>query len=137
MLNLDDEARRSEPWWETLYPAVEAECPEDCRPAVRVRFQPIGRIALRGARAAAAKVYAAADLPDDPKAVLPMAVIEAAGDVMSEALLMAGIVDWEGVGEQDMPVPVTPERLALFLANPAHFEKCDALYVQPLSLIHI
>ncbi|WP_336974172.1 hypothetical protein [Sphingobium aromaticiconvertens] len=130
-IDLEAEQDKSKPWWFTLYPAVEAEKDEDCRPAVRVQFQPIGRIALRAARRAAGAAYIGVELPEDENAPLPVELIEAAGDAMSEALLMAGIIDWEGVGVGDDPVPVSPTALSQFLAHPLRFERLDAAYVRP------
>lgn len=130
-IDLDAEQDRSKPWWFTLYPEVKADRDEDCRPAVRVRFLPIGRIALRAARRAAGEVYLGADLPDDENAPVPVELIEKAGDALSECLLMAGIDAWEGVGIGDSPVDVTPDRLRQFLADPIRFERLDREYVQP------
>lgn len=130
-IDLDDEQDRSKPWWFTLHPAINAETDEDCRPAVRVRFLPIGRIALRAARRAAGEIYLGADLPEDENAPVPADLIEKAGDALSECLLMAGIDAWEGVGVGDTPVAVTPDRLRQFLADPIRFERLDQAYVQP------
>jgi hypothetical protein len=130
-IDLEAEQDRSKPWWFTVYPPIEAEKEEDCRPAVRVLFAPIGRIALRAARRAAGEVYLGADLPEDENAPVPAELIEMAGDALSDSLLMAGIIEWEGVGIADTPVAVTPERLAQFLADPIRFERLDQAYVQP------
>lgn len=131
VIDLEAEQDRSKPWWFTLYPAIEAEKEEDCRPAVRVLFDPIGRIALRAARRAAGEVVLDADLPEDETAPVPADLIEMAGDALSECLLMAGIKAWEGVGVGDTPVEVTPDRLRQFLADPMRFERLDKAYVQP------
>lgn len=133
-INLDAEQASSENWWFTVQPAVNADADEDCLPAVEVLFAPIGRIALRAARRAAGEVYIGAELPDDENAPVPPILIEKAGDALSEALLMAGIIDWKGVGVGDNPVPVTPERLAQFLRDPLRFEKLDAAYVRPFVM---
>lgn len=134
MLDLAEERKKLEPWWFTVHEAVKAEREEDCRPAVRVRFLPIGRIALRAARRAAGACYNAADLPEDENAPVPIELIESAGDALSEALLIAGIDAWEGVGYGDEPVPVSPEMVKLFLADPLRFEKLDEAYVRPFVL---
>lgn len=135
MLNLDAERQAREPWWFTVHDAVEAKRAADRRPAVRVRFAPIGRIALRAARRAAGEQYFSADLPDDENAPLPPELIEKAGDALSESLLMTGIIEWEGIGDKDgNPAPVTPDNLRLFLADPIRFERLDAEYVRPFIL---
>ena len=135
MIDLDAEKAALEPWWFTVEEAVVAKRKKDCRPAVRVLFEPIGRIALRAARRAAAAACQGVELPDDPQAALPTDLIEAAGDALSDALLMAGIRAWEGVGDRLGKVaPVTEENLRLFLADPLRFEKLDAAYVRPFVL---
>ncbi|MBV2148620.1 hypothetical protein KRZ98_10015 [Sphingobium sp. AS12] len=128
MLNLDAEKQALEPWWFTDQAAA------GDLPAVEVRFVPIGRVALRNARRAAAAAIGSA-LPDDDDAPLPTDLIEQAGDILSESLLIAGIDDWRGVGDSDgNPVTVTPERLAIFLADPIRFERLDEAYVRPFVM---
>ena len=128
MLNLDAEKQRLEPWWFTVQAAI------GDLSAVEVRFVPIGRVALRNARRAAAAAIGSA-LPDDDDAPLPNDLIEQAGDILSESLLMAGIDDWRGVGDSDgNPVMVSPERLAIFLADPIRFERLDEAYVRPFVM---
>lgn len=135
MLDIDAERASLEPYWFTVHPAVIVEREEDCRPAVEVRFLPIGRIAMRAARRAAGEVYIGADLPDEEGATLPTELIEAAGDALSECLLMTGIDAWRGVGDRDGNIaPVTSDNLRAFLANPLRFEKLDAEYVRPFIL---
>lgn len=129
MLDLDKERADQQPWWFTLREA------QDGLPAVRVLFAPIGRIALRGARRAAGEVYTDGNLPDDETAPLPPELIEAAGDALSESLLLSGIIDWEGVGDgKGNPVSVTADNLRLFLADPLRFERLDEAYVRPFVL---
>lgn len=126
MLNLDAEKQAQQPWWFTVHDAV------GDTPAVRVQFAPIGRIALRAARRAAGEIYRAAAGDQDDDAPLSMEMLEAAGDALSDTLLMSGIIAWEGVGDAAGTVaPVTPENIALFLADPVRFEKLDNAYVQP------
>ncbi|ASY44982.1 hypothetical protein CJD35_11430 [Sphingobium xenophagum] len=128
MLNLDAEKQRLEPWWFTVQAAI------GDLPAVEVHFVPIGRVALRNARRAAASAIGSG-LPDDDDAPLPNELVEQAGDILSESLLMAGIDDWRGVGDGDgNPVTVTPERLAIFLADPIRFERLDEAYVRPFVM---
>lgn len=132
MLNLDAERAANEPWWFTVHEAVGNPDEEGYRPPVRVRFLPIGRIALRAARRAAADQYLAANLPDDEDAPIPPDLIERAGDALSECLLMAGIEAWEGIGDRDGNIaPVTTDNVSLFLADPLRFEKLDRAYVRP------
>ncbi|MBA4092255.1 MAG: hypothetical protein C0494_16920 [Sphingobium sp.] len=127
MLNLDAEKQALEPWWFTDQSATET------LPAVEVRFVPISRVALRMARRAAADAIGA-ELPDDD-APLSSDLIERAGDVLSESLLMSGIDDWRGVGDAaGEPVPVKPDRLRIFLADPLRFERLDEAYVRPFVL---
>lgn len=126
MLNLEAEKQAQQPWWFTVHDAV------GDAPAVRVQFAPIGRIALRAARRAAGEIYRAATGDQDDDAPLSMELLEAAGDALSDSLLMSGIIAWEGVGDAAGNVaPVTPETIALFLADPVRFEKLDNAYVQP------
>jgi len=127
-INLDAEKKALEPWWFTDQAAT------DGLPAVRVRFVPIGRIALRNARRAAAASIGN-QLPEDDDATLPQDLVEQAGDVLSESLLMSGIDAWEGVGDADgNPVDVTPDLLRIFLADPLRFERLDEAYVRPFVL---
>jgi hypothetical protein len=122
-VNLAAEKKKLEPYWFSVEEATEEE------PAVRVLLAPIGRVALRAAKRAAGEHYAeAGDLDDDN---LPMELIEKAGDALSRALLMAGIIDWEGVGWDETPIPVDEDMLTIFLADPDRFEKLDAEYVHP------
>lgn len=128
MLNLDAEKQALEPWWFTVAQAV------GDLPAVEVRFIPIGRVALRNARRAAAAAIGE-NLTDDDDAMLSPELMEQAGDVMSESLLMSGIDQWRGVGDaKGQSIDVTPERLRLFLADPIRFEKLDEAYVRPFVL---
>lgn len=129
MLNLDQEKAALEPWWFTVHEA------NGDLPAVRVQFAPIGRIAMRAARRAAGEQYQGAELPDDENAPLPIELIEAAGDAMSESLLVTGIIAWEGVGDAAGDLaPVKPDNVRLFLADPLRFEKLDTAYVRPFVL---
>ncbi|WP_088183578.1 hypothetical protein [Sphingobium sp. Z007] len=134
-INLEAEKQALEPWWFTVDAAVTGSTPESSLPAVEVRFIPIGRVALRTARRAAAAAIGN-DLPEDDDAPLPPELIEHAGDILSESLLMSGIDQWRGVGDQDgEPVEVTPERLRIFLlADPIRFEKLDEAYVRPFVM---
>ena len=128
MLNLDAEKAALAPWWFTDQAAT------GDLPAVRVRFVPIGRVALRNARRAAAASIGS-QLPDDDEATLPQDLVEQAGDVLSENLLMSGIDAWEGVGDADgNPVDVTSDHLRIFLANPLRFERLDEAYVRPFVM---
>lgn len=132
---LDVRNERREPWWFTVHPAIDAPREEDKRPAVRVMFKPVDRIAVRAARRAAAEVYVAAALPDD--AIIPPDLIERAGDAMSLTLLMHGIIEWEGVGDEAgelAPLSLESDYLAAFLADPLRFEKLDLEYVRPWVL---
>lgn len=132
VINLDAEREALQPWWFTVHEASGDPNAEDYIPPVRVRFVPIGRIALRAARRAAGDQYLSADLPDDENAPIPPDLIERAGDALSESLLLAGIDAWEGVGDSAGNVaPVTTDNLRLFLSDPIRFEKLDRAYVHP------
>ncbi|MGW8204403.1 hypothetical protein ACWGM0_17890 [Sphingomonas bisphenolicum] len=135
MLNLDAERIIQQPWWFTLQDAVIGETPEDSSPAVRVQFAPIGRVALRAAKRAAGSCYVGLDLSPDDNKPLPPEVIEQAGDALSDSLLRSGIIGWEGVGDaHGEPVPLTPDNLDLFLADPTRWEALDSAYVRPFML---
>jgi hypothetical protein len=129
-------ASKPGPEWKELIPAI------GDRPAVRVLFAPVGPKALRQARAAVGAVYRASGgtSPD---------VIDDAGDAFSAALIRAGILDWEGIGdENDQPVKPTHDRevrdpetgevleiqpgtITAFLAEPRLVEAADREYVLP------
>lgn len=135
MLNLDAERIIRQPWWFTLQEAFIGETPEDSSPAVRVQFAPIGRVALRAAKRAAGACYVDLDLSPDDNQPLPPEVIEQAGDALSDSLLRSGIIGWEGVGDaHGEPVPLTPDNLDLFLADPSRWEALDSAYVRPFML---
>ena len=114
MLNLDAERQAQQPWWFVVQAAAGDS------PAVEVEFVPIGRAALRAARRAAAEAVGAAMSEDeDESATLSPELVEIAGDVLSEHLLLTGIRAWRGVGDAEGALaPVTPDNLRLFLADP-------------------
>ena len=91
-------------------------------PGVRVRFRPIGRLALRRAREAMRTVIAEQGVE----------ARQDAGDAFSDTLIREGIVEWEGIGDAEGQVlPVTPDTITAFLADPRLFEEADAAYVLP------
>jgi len=95
-------------------------------PAVVVIMAPIGLRAWRAAQAAVGRgiVEAGGSLTDEITADL--------GDEMSLALIRAGIIEWEGVGDAGgQPIEPTPDTIALFLADPRDFDAIDRLYVIP------
>lgn len=99
-------------------------------PGVEIEFLPVGNLAWRAARRAAAAVIgrAEAELTDDE-------IQEEAGDAFSRALIERGIRAWKGVGDADgNPIEPTPEAVALFLEDPRRFEACDNAYVLPIVL---
>ena len=107
--------------------AIASDDPNNTRPflipGVRVRFDPIGRKAVRAARAACA-VSLAAD-----------GDYQEASDALSREIIRFGIVEWEGVGDVDGEVvAVTPEAVDLFLADPELCEQAEIAYVQPWLL---
>lgn len=130
MLNLDAERQAQQPWWFVVQAAAGDS------PAVEVEFVPIGRAALRAARRAAAEAVGAAMSEDeDESATLSPELVEIAGDVLSEHLLLTGIRAWRGVGDAEGALAaVTPDNLRLFLADPTRFEKLDDAYVRPFVM---
>ena len=110
--------------------AIASDDPHDPRPfllpGVRVRFAEIDRAGFRAARRANTEILGGA-VENDRDA------LERAGDALSEILISRGIVEWEGVGgsDGDEPVPVTPENVTLFLAEPRRFAAADEAYVVP------
>jgi len=91
-------------------------------PGVRVKFAPVARPAVRAGTRAGRAVFAA-DGGDN----------EEAGDAYSYELILRGIVEWEGVVDEatDEPLPVTPEMVALVLADPDFFAAADRVYALP------
>jgi hypothetical protein len=105
----------AEPVWLEIMPAAGEV------PAVRLLLRPITRQAFRAAQAAVSAALAAA--PQD---------VVAAGDDMGAALLRAGIVDWEGVGDAAGELlACTPETVEMFLSNADAFTAADRAYVMP------
>ncbi|WP_242095419.1 hypothetical protein [Sphingomonas sp. CROZ-RG-20F-R02-07] len=118
---------KPDPAWLTLYPAVEARRAakgrpaSKGRPAVEVRFSPI---TIAGVRAARRAVAASLQIDADD--------LEMAGDAMSRELIRRGILEWRGIGDDEgNTVPVTPETIEAFVADPRTFEPADRLYVMP------
>ena len=92
-------------------------------PGVRVKFDPIGRKAVRAARAACQ-----AALAKDGD-------FQEASDALSAEMLRFGIVEWEGVGDlAGDVVGVTPEAVGLFIADPDLCEAAEIVYVRPWVL---
>jgi hypothetical protein len=125
-------SKKPEPEWKTLIPA------QGETPAVRVLFAPVGAKALRLARRAVADVLRSGVADAN----------EAAGDAFTEALLRAGMLEWDGIGDDDQnpiqPTPdvdiidgdgkvigVTPGTVSAFLAEPRLVEAADREYVLP------
>jgi hypothetical protein len=130
LLDLRAEAEKRQPWWFTLIPAAPATSDNAGRPAVRLRFKPIDRLVVRAGRRAGHEIYRIAALEEGETP--PQELIEAASDAMSEAMIAAGIIEWEGVGDGAGEIaPLTPDFIALLLADPGRFERCEAEYVRP------
>lgn len=134
MLKLDP--KRLEPEWLTVRAA------EGDDPAVRVLMRPIGLKAWRAAQAAVGRGIVGAG------GVLTDELTEDLGDEMSMALIKAGLIEWEGIGDLDgTPITPTADRLvrdeagavietipgtvSMFLADPRDFDAIDAQYVIP------
>lgn len=102
-------------------------------PGVRIRVAPITRATWREARRAAAAALRASG--ETGEAAISGENAEAAGDEMSRVLIERGIIEWEGVADQDgAPLPVTPEAIALLLDDPARFDAIDQAYILPWLL---
>jgi hypothetical protein len=97
----------------------------------RFLFAPIGRSMARRARVAAAKA-----VETFRGKVSDAEFGEMLGDAYSEELLVAGILDWEGVGDEagENLLPCTDENKRLLLADPAYFDPLDAHYVLPFAI---
>lgn len=125
-------SKKPEPEWKTLIPA------NGDTPAVRVLFAPVGAKALRLARRAVAEVLRSGVADAN----------EMAGDAFTEAMLRAGMLEWDGIGDDDrnpiQPTPdvdifdgegnvvgVTPGTVSAFLAEPRLVEAADREYVLP------
>ena len=98
--------------WLTL---IEAENP------VRVRLRPVGPSAV----SAASQVYTASTHP-----VADFAK-DAGFDAYSRELCRRAIVEWEGVGQNDAPAPVTLENIDALLSDPTILARLQRLYVYP------
>lgn len=112
--------------------SIVSDDPEDPRPflipGVRAQFAKITRSMKRRAKRAAAGLIgevgegATRDLLD----------LADAGEAFSEALIRAGLLDWEGIGYSlEQPMPVTPETIEMFLADERLFDAVDREYVLP------
>lgn len=125
-------SKRPEPEWKTLIPA------QDGRPAVRVLFAPVGAKSLRLARRAVAEVIRSGVADTN----------EVAGDAFTEAMLRAGMLEWEGIVDDDgNPLQPTPDietfddegnvtgveygTVSAFLSEPRLVEASDREYVLP------
>jgi len=125
-------SKKPEPEWKELIPAHGDVA------AVRVLFAPIGARSLRLARRAVAEVFRSgvSDAQDS------------AGDAFTEAMLRAGMLEWDGIGDDEgnplQPTPdveivdggglvigVTPGTVSAFLAEPRLVEAADREYVLP------
>lgn len=96
----------------------------------RFCFAPLTRAMARRARVAAAKAVE----PQRGK-ISDVEFGEALGDAYSEELIVAGLVDWEGVGDAEgKPLACTEESKRLLVADPACFDRLDAHYVLPFAL---
>lgn len=96
----------------------------------RFCFAPITKPMARRARVAAAKAV------EPQRATLSDVEFgEALGDAYSEELIVAGLVDWEGVGDAEgNPLPCTEAHKRMLVADPACFDRLDAHYVLPFAL---
>lgn len=125
-------SKKPEPEWKTLIPE------NGDVPAVRVLFAPVGTRALRLARRAVAEVLRSGVSDAN----------EAAGDAFTEAMLRAGMLEWDGIGDDDknplQPTPdveirddegeivrIEPGTVSAFLAEPRLVEAADREYVLP------
>lgn len=97
----------------------------DVQPGVRLKMRPATVAAILAARSAAADTLRAGG--DD--------VETQAGFAFTRALARSGIVEWEGIGDQDgNPVAPTPEAIDAALECWPVFDAIDRLYVAPVLL---
>jgi hypothetical protein len=97
----------------------------DLNNGVRVQVPPLGVAALRAAEHSSFAAYSVAkgemDLPDDQP--IPAEAAAALEGIFAEARIRAlasKILAWEGiVGDDEKPLPVSPDALDAFAAHPA------------------
>lgn len=98
-------------------------------PGVRVLFRPIS---LRMVRAAYRAVRSADGEADAEQGV---AADEVKGEAFDRAMIVAGIVDWTGIGGADgEALAVTPETLAMFVDDPVLLNAASLAYVTPFMV---
>lgn len=106
----------------------------------RVQFAPIDRPLVRRARRAAMKTLGRDEHgpePDGEAADIELQ-LEDLGDALSEAMILEGVLGWEGPvirrddGEEE-PLPFSREALQMALSDPMHFDAFDLAYVVPYA----
>lgn len=125
------EPHRLEPWPRWLGDIPSGD-PNDPRPffvpGVRVRFARASRSLKRRAQVAASGLLGEAGENEHHD---PLNLADA-GDAFSEEMIRRGIVEWEGIGDAEgSTLPVSPEAIEMFIADPDLFDRADQLYVLP------
>lgn len=107
-----------------LKPAVRDPFWLDLLPGVRLQTRPVSVGAMLLARAAAGEALKEAGEKEDGTV--------RAGEAFTRALGRAGIVAWDGVGDEaGAPVEPSPERIDQLLDHWPAFDAFDRLYVGP------
>jgi len=97
----------------------------DVMPGVRIKLRPVTVAAILAARAAAAEMLRKGGENAEAKA----------GFAFTRALARSGIIEWEGIGDQDgNPIATTPEAIDAALECWPVFDAIDRLYVAPVLL---
>lgn len=97
----------------------------DVQPGVRIRLRPATVAAILAARAAAADTLRAGGEAAETQA----------GFAFTRALARFGIIEWEGIGDQDgNPVAPSPEAIDAALECWPVFDAIDRFYVAPVLL---
>ena len=107
-----------------LTPAIRDSFWLDLLPGVRVQTRPVSVAAMLLARAAAGEALKESGEKDDGTV--------RAGEAFTRALARAGIVAWDGVGDEaGALVEPSPERIDQLLDHWPAFDAFDRLYVGP------
>jgi hypothetical protein len=113
--------RQEEPAWKPVMGA-------------QVLFAPITRAMFRAARRAVMQ-----KMGENPDSEMSVERLEELGDALSEALILAGAMDWRDVETETeegeaAPLPFTRENLETVLSDPIFFEAFDDAYAKPFLL---
>ena len=118
----------TEPEWLGPIPGADDDPRPFLLPGVRVRFAPIGPKAFRAAGQACVKVLTSAEEGAEPDN-------EEASDAIAREVIVRGIVEWEGIGDEDgEPLAVSDAAKAAFIGDARTFLAAEAAYVTPFLL---